>query len=70
MKEPPSSSCGLDQGPVSMSLDEQTLILSNLRLSVEERWKRHDAALNTLNELRALVRQVKFIQEQTGDRDE
>ena len=36
--------------------DERSLIMANLRLSVAERLKRHDDALNTLNALRAALR--------------
>ncbi len=36
--------------------DERSLIQANLRLSVAERLKRHDEALNTLKALRTAVR--------------
>ncbi len=39
--------------------DEKTLILSNLRLTVADRLKRHDAALHALNQLRTAVREAE-----------
>jgi hypothetical protein len=62
MKEMHSPPCDPSSGSNPLTLEEQSLILTNLRLSVAERWRQHDAALRTLNKLRAAVRQLKFIQ--------
>lgn len=47
---------GTVQAHAPLTDDEKSLILCNLRLTVAERLKRHDAALHTLNQIRAAVR--------------
>jgi hypothetical protein len=61
MKEMLSPPCDPGSGSNPLTLEEQSLILANLRLSVEERWRRHDAALRTLNKLRSAVRNAQTV---------
>lgn len=59
MKRILEAEAGALQSAAPLTNDEKTLILANLRLSVADRLKRHDAALQTLNQLRTAVRAAR-----------
>lgn len=55
----PIPEAGMAPSAAPLTDDEKTLILSNLRLTVADRLKRHDAALQALNQLRTAIREAK-----------